>query len=296
MHCQKSKLYMVLALIAFSLPAALSEPNKLDMMSLREHVDRGNNLMARQQFQQAINEYEECLNIDPMSQIAKDNIVLAHNNWGIAYFRQRKYDDAKREWEQALKMNPYDRNAKNNLSVLKATMAKLGIQPGDSSGQDTQSGQASAAQGGQNPPAGASIAKPNEPKEPPPAAVILTPIPKAQPAPEDNTAVIMTPLGSTSAPAQTSPPPVQQPVTPAPVATYSSPDTAASSSPAPAASSGGSTIEDRLSAIEQKLYGHKQDKMPVLKRLEKIESDTSGQPRKGTIEERIEALRQTYGL
>jgi hypothetical protein len=100
-----------------------------DAMALREHIGKGNLCLGRQQFQQAIAEYESALAIDSSSTIAKENIVLTHNNWGIYYFRQKKFDEARSEWDQALKLNPSDRNAKNNLVVLKNTLAKLGPPP-----------------------------------------------------------------------------------------------------------------------------------------------------------------------
>ncbi len=94
-------------------------------MAVREHIGKGNLALGRLQFEQAIAEYEQALSIDPTSSIARDNIVLTHNNWGIHYFRQKKYDDARNEWNEALKLNPSDRNAKQNLLVLKNTLAKL---------------------------------------------------------------------------------------------------------------------------------------------------------------------------
>ena len=73
----------------------------------------------------AIDEYNAALDIDPGSQTAKENIVLAHNNWGIFLFHHNKYDEAKAEWDKALQMNPLDRNAKQNLAVLKQTLSRL---------------------------------------------------------------------------------------------------------------------------------------------------------------------------
>jgi Tetratricopeptide repeat len=85
--------------------------------------------MGRSAWDQAIDEYEAALDVDPGSIVAKDNLVLVHNNWGISLFRQHKFEEAKAEWEEALKMNPYDRNAKQNLAVLKTTLARINAAP-----------------------------------------------------------------------------------------------------------------------------------------------------------------------
>lgn len=109
----------------FAIPA-LGQVTATETAAVREHVNKGNYHMARRQFDQAIEEYEAALDVDPGSMVAKENLVLVHNNWGIALFGQRKWDEARAQWEKALQMNPYDRNAKQNLLVLKTTLARLG--------------------------------------------------------------------------------------------------------------------------------------------------------------------------
>jgi hypothetical protein len=100
-------------------------PTIEDIANARNHVNKGNYLLTHQQFQAALTEYEQALESEPTNPVAKANIVLVHNNWGILYFRQRKYDEARNEWNESLKLSPNDRNAKNNLLVLKTTLAKL---------------------------------------------------------------------------------------------------------------------------------------------------------------------------
>lgn len=120
--------------LAFSLTAvccgfAGAQPTKEEQASVREHVNKGNMYMNRGAWAQAIDEYNAALDADPGSMVAKDNLVLVHNNWGIALFRGRKYEEAKAQWEEALKMNPYDRNAKQNLQVLKIQLSKIQAAP-----------------------------------------------------------------------------------------------------------------------------------------------------------------------
>ncbi|MBX9668187.1 MAG: tetratricopeptide repeat protein [Candidatus Obscuribacterales bacterium] len=92
------------------------------LAEIRNHINRGNMLLGRRLFQDAIGEYENVLRIDPVNQIAKDNIALTHNNWGINFFSARKYPEAKQQWEQALKLNPSDGHARRNLKILEQRM------------------------------------------------------------------------------------------------------------------------------------------------------------------------------
>jgi tetratricopeptide (TPR) repeat protein len=101
------------------------QPTAADVANTRNHINKGNYLLTHQQFQGAISEYEQALATDPSNSVAKANIVLVHNNWGIQYFHQKKYEEARDEWNESLKLSPNDRNAKNNLLVLKTTLAKM---------------------------------------------------------------------------------------------------------------------------------------------------------------------------
>jgi hypothetical protein len=104
---------------------AAQGPTAEDVATARNHVNKGNYLLTHQQFQAALTEYQEALDSEPTNAVAKANIVLVHNNWGILYFHQRKYEEARNQWNESLKLSPNDRNAKNNLLVLKATLAKM---------------------------------------------------------------------------------------------------------------------------------------------------------------------------
>ncbi len=74
------------------------------------------------------------------------------------------------------------------------------------------------------------------------------------------------------------------------------PPSAPSTSSATAGGSQGENIEDMIGQIEQKIYGRKQDSLPIMKRLEKLETDTHGKTKSGTIKERIDTLRKSYGF
>ena len=60
--------------------------------------------------------------------------------------------------------------------------------------------------------------------------------------------------------------------------------------------SGASSLEEQLGSVELKVYGQKQIGMTVMQRIEKMERDTSGQVHSGTIIERIDSLKQSFGI
>jgi hypothetical protein len=73
---------------------------------------------------------------------------------------------------------------------------------------------------------------------------------------------------------------------PAPTAVYNHNDVA------PA----GDTIEEKLNQVEMKVYGRTQGDVPVFKRLEKLEMDTGGTVKSGSVQQRVETLRRAYGI
>lgn len=89
------------------------------------------------------------------------------------------------------------------------------------------------------------------------------------------------------------------PITPTSTQSPSPSESSEGSAAAAAATAGGSqggNIEDSLGQIEQKIYGRKQESLPIMKRLEKLEIDTHGKTKSGTIKERIDTLRKSYGF
>lgn len=95
-----------------------------DDAEIRSHINRGNALLGRRQFQEAINEYEAVLKIQPNYPVAKSNIALTHNNWGIYLYGLRRYAEAKEHWETALKLNPSDGHVIRNLKILETAMQR----------------------------------------------------------------------------------------------------------------------------------------------------------------------------
>jgi tetratricopeptide (TPR) repeat protein len=114
------------------------------------------------------------------------------------------------------------------------------------------------------------------------AAVIISPKPTAPPA-----AVIISPTTASPPTYVTPTPAVSAPTTVStPTAVYNRADVA------PA----GGTIEEKLNQIEMKVYGRTQADVPVFKRLEKLEMDTGGAVKSGSVQQRVETLRRAYGI
>jgi tetratricopeptide (TPR) repeat protein len=360
--------------------------------SVREHVNKGNYQMGRGAWDQAIAEYEAALDVDAGSMVAKDNLVLVHNNWGISLFRQHKFEEAKGQWEEALKMNPYDRNAKQNLIVLKSTMARINaapkppVKPAAEPKEASETKASGSPENSKEEPTSSGVkmlnnqpkpeAIPSGPKmlnsakeEPPSSGIKLlnhpkkeTTEPKAATEDSGSAAVVIMNAGhrteESHTPSMPAPPAVQstapeppQVSSPPPMdmnSPYSFVDTPTSAKlgaeasspygmpsnlsttvrqkpyiapPAPAPppkpsnewmvpvtvspeatantpteSDSSGNLEDQLGAIEMKLNGKKQKNMPLLKRIEKLETSISGQAKSGTLQERIDTLRKSCGL
>lgn len=105
-------------LVACTCSSLVTTARADDATDIRDHNNRGNMLLARRLFQDAIKEYETVLQIDPSHSIAKGNLALAHNEWGIWFYRYKKYREAKEQWEIAIKINPNDQNVKRNLKLI----------------------------------------------------------------------------------------------------------------------------------------------------------------------------------
>jgi tetratricopeptide (TPR) repeat protein len=80
-------------------------------------VKRGDSLMARKFFEDAILEYQKVLAITP-----NDHVV--HNKMGIAYHQLQNLEQAKKLYEKARKLNPLYHEAWNNLGTANYSLRK----------------------------------------------------------------------------------------------------------------------------------------------------------------------------
>lgn len=238
--------------------AAYAQSAAQSRLQSQELNNRGVYYMRRNQFPEALAEFEKALDADRGNSQAQANLVNTYVNWGAVFLQANKFDEALEKFEFALKLDPYNPHAKHNIQVLKMRMARLGEKGGGPPGL--------VPPPGKNDPAKAV----KEDKAPAGSVVLLTPVKKAADTTE---------ASASGEECEDTPAPASVP--------------AAAVSAPPAA---GASLEDQLAAIEMKIYGHKLADMTVLRRLEKLETDTSGQTRTGTIKERIDALKKSYGL
>src|SRR5271154_2298524 len=101
------KSLLQLSVIVFSLLSTLigcplmAQGTEGSVAEIRSLIDRGNYLLSKRQFQQAIDTYQKVLDLEPNNPYAKINILLTHNDWGIFYFQNGNYESAKSEWDKA---------------------------------------------------------------------------------------------------------------------------------------------------------------------------------------------------
>ena len=269
---------LLLASLASFLCAGLQLSVLAEIPGVRDHINRGNAFLSRHAYDEAIKEYEEALKLEPTNSIAKGNIVLAHNNWGINLVNRKQYKEAMEQWQICLTLSPGYRDAQRNISLLRATLERsdnLGLI--DEGGDVVWEGDKINKSGkGKKEPAKAptppaSASEPNSIK-------ILTPGIKQNPE-SGLQSYDMSTMSSTT----TTSPPAETPTRSQPTIT-------------PAAAPSGGSMDEQLGQIESKVYGSRQTNLPVIQRLQKLENDAAGHTRTGTIKERIDFLRQTWGL
>lgn len=307
----------------------------LEAMKAREFLHKGNVHLTRLEFQQALDAYTECLLLEPNNRTAKENIVLTHNNWGIYWFQKRKYKEAREEWEQALKLNPADRNARNNMQILRVTLSRQGLTDDgekkqapvktnsdfppsqaiiltpikSGTGAATTTPTFSTAASDAASPSGATAAGSSDSSETSSGAAVIIRSGGGASATTSgggvssmtnsvtNTSEAANAGSAAGSTASQSSPGISTYNDPAPGKFTTAPMSApAAAVTATAGGSQGDNIEDSLAQIELKIYGRKQDSLPIMKRLEKLETDTHGKTKSGTIKERIDTLRKSYGF
>ena len=318
------------ASLCFAAPAFAG--SNLD--AARDLVNKGNFLMASGKFAEALDTYEKAQKFEPSNVIIKDNIGKVYNNWAISLTKQKKYSEALTKLNKCLEVLPGYGQARRNIALLKQMATDDGIDldaPPDEQTKDSPGGKLPDGGWlpGHEPKSGAAVIAPKmAPVQPDAGAVLfiggvrqttstesspafVEPVTSAPPSAVATPHLVQStaaPVGSTSV---VSPPAtfVQKNVNPmypsTPVmyptdavhatspAVTSSPSVASSpSATAPPAVS----FDEQLTAVEMKVYGAKQNNLTVLQRLEKIEKDSQGQVRSGSIVERINYLKSSYGL
>jgi len=55
------------------------------------------------------------------------------------------------------------------------------------------------------------------------------------------------------------------------------------------------TLDEKVCALELKVYGKKHIDMPIMRRIDQLETDYIGQIRSGSMSERVEYLKKAIG-
>lgn len=258
-------------------------------------------LTRQKKYHEALEKFNKCLELSPSYSQAKTNISLL-----------RRYAEAD---GVDLDLPPPDETQpRNDIPIPPSGVSPKPDQPKS----DPKVQQAKVAP--TEPEAGAVlfIGGVKQSTTPPPAVdaypISATTAPSTQPSQPPSGASFAAPSGASFAAPSTTPSSVSQPVS-SPANDFTAkpvnplfpitpnqfptqPVTAAPSAVAPASAPATPVVsfDDQISAVEMKVYGAKQTNMTVLQRLEKIERDASGQPRSGTILERIDNLKKNFGL
>ncbi|MBX9879390.1 MAG: tetratricopeptide repeat protein [Candidatus Obscuribacterales bacterium] len=252
-----------------------------EVPGVRDHINRGNMFLSRRAYEEAIKEYDEALKLEPTNSIAKGNIVVAHTNWGISLANRNQYKEAMEQWQLCLTLSPGYKDAVRNMALLRSKLERSNqldlIGEGDEGGDVVWQGdKINKSDKGKKENAKASASPDNA--NAPSSIKILTPGIKQNPESGLQSYDMSTMSSSSPTPSKTTETVMQS-----------------QSSPPPSASSS-DTMDEQLGQIETKVYGSRQTNMPVIQRLQKLETDAAGHPRTGTIKERIDFLRQTWGL
>lgn len=304
-------------------------------MQLREHINRGNNLLNHRQFQEAIKEYEKAMEVEPGNQIARDNIALTHDKWGYFLFHRNNFKEARLQWEEALKVNPSHANARRNLQILEMHLKRLGLDEDGKKNEDVapkESEEDSKASGDEpdkksDDKSGGKMQATMDTPQAPPAVILSTGGRSVSISGEGNVIDDSSSVGPgndtindarKAAPEPVKPPvrapykPLVKPSLKPPLAPPARPPVTRSENEeneeneqnvetekteeSEKADNGDDSVEDTLSQLEEQVFGKKRENLPILKRLEQLEIDTMGKKKSGNVKTRLKNLTRTYGL
>lgn len=273
------------------------------------HNNWGRYYSRQKKYYEALQEFEKCLELNPNYGPAKTNITLLHryaeaDGVDLDAPPDQKRDDvpipppALPNKPQQGKLAPTEPEAG---AVLFIGGVKQPVQTGPQVDAYPMSATTAPASTPANAPTMAVSPVLGAPVTTPPAAnsattntpmygSAMTSAPPAVPGGSNSDRFVARPT-----PSAASPQPVNIPSavrTPVGTATnVAAPTTSPAMSASPPVS-----LDEQLTAVEMKVYGCKQANLTVLQRLEKIEVDSTGQMRQGTITERIDYLRRSFGL
>jgi len=114
---RRAIIWISFILLVVYLIGCASQPEKAkvgssyDVKKFANHIQQGNEMMQKRQYEEAIAEYREASEINP-------EMAEPHNLIGICYFQLGKFRQAKDEFLKAIGMNPSFASAYNNLGTV----------------------------------------------------------------------------------------------------------------------------------------------------------------------------------
>jgi tetratricopeptide (TPR) repeat protein len=115
--------WIILPTVLFLFSCASTQPNQHESKDARFYNNRGAAYGDKGQYDQAIKDFDQAIEINP-------RYIKAYNNRGIVYRLRGQYDRAISDFNKAMEMNPLDPEAYNNLAWLFATAKAPGFRDG----------------------------------------------------------------------------------------------------------------------------------------------------------------------
>ena len=103
-------LLLMVAACGQAMPAQTPSPTTESPSTAMEHFARGVELSTAGQFQEAADEYQKALAVDPKN-------VDAMTNLGVTYYSLERFDDAIAQYLQAIELAPNDGDIHSNLAA-----------------------------------------------------------------------------------------------------------------------------------------------------------------------------------
>jgi len=116
----KQFIYLIIIFIFFvnHLSAFGQDEGALPNPEIIRLVNEGIKLHKNKEYEEALKYFEEALTIEPNNAIVRQNISIAHNNYGKYLAERTDYDKALKEFRWAIYLDPQNKTADANLDAL----------------------------------------------------------------------------------------------------------------------------------------------------------------------------------
>ena len=115
----KKHIYLLILILLMSCVFVLAqEENNLPNPEIVRLVNEGVRLHKNKEYLEALKYFEEALSIEPNNVIVRQNISIAHNNYGKYLTERTDYDKGLKEFRWAIYLDPQNKTADANLDAL----------------------------------------------------------------------------------------------------------------------------------------------------------------------------------